>query len=260
MAQSNQFLKIKDVSMSPEFFVWGESYNTKHLNEIELISWDWSVADPSVSTKPPVTKSDQASKPQLKRQSDEMGDGSPRPSQFTFTKTLDRSTTRLLGAMNTGEIFPHACLSIEDSYEAAEFPFDLRITFTNILIVSSSLQATAETAGVSFSEKWTINYENIEFKYLWKTPSKDIISSTLGIRRDPRLIAKNLVTIPVTAEFKMRPDSDQGPSEKAPLSAAEKASSERDRFDELARKNEYVKVTDMEDYVDSWAKKKGLIK
>jgi type VI protein secretion system component Hcp len=260
MAQSNQFLKIIDVSMSPEYFVWGESYNSKHLNEIELVSWDWSVADPSVSTKSSTGKTDLTTKAPTKKQSDEAGDGSPRPSQFSFTKTLDRSTTRLLGAMNTGEVFPFAYLAIEDAYEGAEFPFDLQITLTKVVVISNTLQATAETAGVSFSEKWTINYEDIKFVYLWKTLDKGNVSSVIGTRPNLHSLPKKLVSIPVIAEFKMQPDSDQGPSEKAPLSTSEKASREKEKFEDLAKKNDYVKSSDMEAYINNWAKKKGLIK
>jgi type VI protein secretion system component Hcp len=240
MAQSNQFLKILDASESVEFFVWGESYNHKHLNEIELLGWNWGVVDPAVSTGAPAVKADEDSKFKAKSKGDRESQSGPRPSQLTFTKTLDRSTTRLLNAMNTGEIFPFAYLSTEEVFEdeTSHRPFDLQIVLTKLFVVSLSLQGNSESAGVSFGESWVVGYEDISFVYQWKELNRGAIP----------------------AIFKMQPDSDEGPSQKAPNTPAEKASVAREEFDDLAKKNDWVKRSDMEEYFNTWAKKKGLLK
>jgi type VI protein secretion system component Hcp len=240
MAYANQFLKIFDVPGSKKDFVLGESYKESHLNEIELISWNWGVTDPAVPTGPPADKvdGDKKTKTKAETKSDHQGQNDPRPAQLTFTKTLDRSTTRLLSAMNNGEVFPSAVLAMEDAYKDSPYPFDLKIILSKLYVVSFSLDGNGGDAGVSFSENWVVTYEEIKFEYRWKTTNAG----------------------PIPATFKMPPDSDQGPSQKAPPTAADKASKEEEQLDALAKKKGWINPADMEEFVNSWAKKKGLIK
>jgi type VI protein secretion system component Hcp len=241
MAYANQFLKIFDVPGSKKDFILGESYKESHLNEIELLSWNWGVTDPSVPTGPPAENVGEDTKTKAKvdaKKSDHQGQSGPRPAQLTFTKTLDRSTTRLLNAMNNGEVFPSAVLAMEDAYKDSPYPFDLKIILSKVYVVSFGLDGSGGDAGVTFSENWVLTYEEIKFEYRWKTTNAG----------------------PIPAFFKMPADSDQGPSQKAPKTATEKASAAEEQFDAMAKKKGWINPADMEEFVNAWAKKKGLIK
>jgi type VI protein secretion system component Hcp len=249
MAQANIFLKICEDAKSDEHFVLGESYNSRHSNEIELTSWDWSVADAAVASPVPVSKSTDLSKRRGignsgandKKKNNLESDSGPKPSQIKFAKTLDRSTTRLLSAMDSGRMFPKALLMIEDAYFKdtssidayidSPDPFRLTITLTEVHIVSASLDGTAEAAGVSFTESWTLDYKSLSFEY------ENI---------------KDTVVRPANAT--------EGTSERAPQTASEKSVVVEEQFDVLAKKKGLVKPAEMEEYFNVWAKKRGLIK
>jgi type VI protein secretion system component Hcp len=264
MAQALQFLRIHDVPGNKVSFVLGESFNKAHPNEIELVGWNWDVSDPAVPTGTSKPKVEENSKSKPKAKSDSQGDTAPRPSQFTFTKTLDRSTPRLLNAMNSGEAFPEAFLYIEDSYEKSPYPFSLTIKFDKLVVMKLSLGGNAETAGVSFTESWTVTYKDIKFSYKLRPNDLGLIGKIIERIDNPVVNkSKKLLEDPkgtIDSEFRMPPDADQILSNRVPPTAREKAETEQERMEEFSKKNDFLKSADLDNLLNAWAKKKGLIK
>jgi type VI protein secretion system component Hcp len=115
MAKASQFLNLVDKKGE---MVRGECIDARHLNEIIITAWNWHAEDPAAVKKKSATKSDsEAAKVKTKVGSQgETGD-SIKPSPFGISKPTDRSTVRLLNAMDSGEIFPTATLVIEEEFK-----------------------------------------------------------------------------------------------------------------------------------------------
>ena len=211
MAKSNQFLKIFAKNGGS---VEGECYDEKHLREIDLLSWHWDVEDPAVPKSS--TKGEDKDKSKAKPKGDAAGesDRKPKPSKFAFSKATDRSTTRLLGAMDKGEIFPRALLTIEERYEESPLAFYMEVELTDVIVVDFKWHGTAEGAGSSFNEDWELNYSNIEFRYHWRQGEKGWIHQ----------------------QFDRPPDAADGSSIKSPLSAAEKNAMDTERIKGVVKK------------------------
>lgn len=201
MAKASQFLRLVDQNGN---LVEGECFADKHAKEVELTGWHWDVEDPAVPKSGPKSKGDEVAKTKTatKVQGDGEGESErdPKPSKFSFSKTTDRSTTRLLAAMDRGEIFPVAVLTIEEQYEESPLPFELHVELTDAFIVDFKWSASADSAGMTFNEEWELNYSYIEFKYHWRGGQAGWIDQ----------------------KFKRPPDSKVGTSQKSPLTAAEK--------------------------------------
>lgn len=199
MAKASQFLKIIDQSHNQ---VEGECYDEKHLREIDIKAWSWGVEDPAAPKMGPKSDEGVKSKGSAERESDRK----PSPAIFEFSKATDRSTTRLLGAMDKGEIFQKVVLTVEEQYKESPMPFHLEVEMTEVFVVDFKWRANAEGAGMSFDEDWQFNYSDISFSY-----------------KAPRGV--------IPAHFNRPPDSTEGASKKAPKTAAEKEAEERERFD-----------------------------
>jgi len=196
MAKSNQFLKIYAKNGGS---VEGECYDAKHLREIDLLSWHWDVEDPAVPKSSP--KGEDKTKTKVKGDAVGESDRKPKPSKFSFSKATDRSTTRLLGAMDRGEIFPRAVLTIEERYEESPLAFFMEVELTDVIVVDFKWHGTSEGAGSSFNEDWELNYSNIQFRYHWRQGEKGWIHQV----------------------FDRPPDATDGSSKKSPLSPAEQS-------------------------------------
>jgi type VI protein secretion system component Hcp len=213
MAKATQFLKLIDKHGET---VEGECFNAKHLGEIDLTGWNWDVSDPAVPK--PKGKDDDPSKAKTKSKNDSQGQGEddtkPKPSKLSLTKTTDRSTMRLLSAMDKGEIFPTATLTLEEQYEGSPLPFFLEIELKDVFIVQFSWNASASGAGMTMDESWELNYSEIKFSYHWRGGQAGWIDQS----------------------FIRPPDATDGTSKKAPPSKAEKEASDEERFDAWAKK------------------------
>lgn len=198
MAKASQFLKLVDKNGR---MVRGECLDADYLAQIMLTAWNWDVKDPAAERKKAAVPADAAgAKDKTKtRKESETGDNS-KPSYFTISKPTDRSTTRLIKAMDNGEIFPTAVLVIKEEYEEAPLPFRMEIELKEVFLVNFTWSATAAAAGMDFAESWDLNYSSIELKYLWR-------GSPAGW---------------IQTRFDRPPDADEGASTKAPLTAAEK--------------------------------------
>jgi type VI secretion system secreted protein Hcp len=108
MAAVDYFLKIDGIE--------GESADSKHKGEIEVLSFSWGVSN------------------QTSGAGGGAGAGKPSVTDFSFTKFLDAATPQLMLASCTGEHIPRATFTARKAGDnQIEF---LKITFTDILISS----------------------------------------------------------------------------------------------------------------------------
>jgi type VI protein secretion system component Hcp len=206
MAKASQYLKLIDQNGE---LVRGECNDGKHPDWIMVSSWDWSVTDPAALPKKTVANTATAGASSGgsaagARGSASSGQGETgdviMPQVFSFTKQTDRSTTRLMTAMDNGVIFESALLVIEEQFEAAPHPFHLEIRLEDAFLTDFSWSAAASGAGRTFDETWKLNYSKIKFDYDWRGG----------------------VAAKIPAEFTRPPDASNTSSKKAPLTEAEK--------------------------------------
>jgi type VI secretion system secreted protein Hcp len=207
MAKASQYLKLIDQNGE---VIRGECDDGKHPDWIIVSSWDWSVTDPAALPKKGAgsgaTKGGASSSPVAGARgggSDGQGETGDAitPQVFGFTKQTDRSTTRLMTAMDSGVIFKSALLVIEEQFEASPNPFYMEIKLEDAFLVDFTWSAASSGAGRTFDETWKLNYSSIHFDYKWRGGD--------GVKWIP-------------AAFDKPPDSADTASRKTPMTAAEK--------------------------------------
>jgi type VI protein secretion system component Hcp len=217
MAKSNLFLRLDDKNGGT---VLGECYDQKYQSQIDLLSWDWDVSDPAVANKADKGNGDEGTGAGGRsggRQESESGGGKsnkPKPSMLSISKTTDRSTTRLLGAMESGEIFPSATLTIEERFEETleHLPFFMEIKLVDVFVADFSWSVSADGAGMTLKEDWKLNYRSINFLYVWRE----------GLRQ----------SIPFICDFDRPKDEGEGSSKKIPETKSEKMAKADADFEE----------------------------
>lgn len=170
MAKASQFLKLIDRRGKP---VLGECIDADHVNEIDLNSWSWSVADPAALPKAEDAAPDDGTETKTKKKEKEKvnsesdADAKISPALFSISKKTDRSTVRLITAMDTGETFDEAIIVIEEEFEDSRLrlPFFMEIKLTEVLVVKLDLNVEAGSASAEFRENWDLNYNKIAFGY-----------------------------------------------------------------------------------------------
>ena len=205
-ATASVYLKLVDKNRNQ---VLGECYDHAHLNEIILVSWDWGVTDPAALPKEPVTPG--ATTSPAKAMAGGEADNIIKPALFKFGKLTDTSTVRLINAIDAGEIFPKATISIKEEFEAATNPFDLTIDLTDVFLTKMDWNASSSGAGREFTETYELNYKEIHFLYIWRgTPPK-----------------------PMQAFFEGPKDQKPGAIQKATMTDKEKAAHDQKIIDEM---------------------------
>ncbi|MEO8310244.1 MAG: type VI secretion system tube protein Hcp [Caldimonas sp.] len=219
MAKASQFLKLIDKRRQP---VLGECIDADHRDEIDLNSWSWSVKDPAALPK--IGDSTTEAEPEAKvkgkgkapsKATESDADAKMSPDLFSISKRTDRSTVRLINAMDNGEVFDEATIVIEEEYEgsATRAPFYMEIKLTDVLVVKLDLNVDAGAASAEFKENWGLNYGNVKFSY--------------------RLRDGNRGTMDL--EFTRPRDSGTSFGKKVKKSAAEVEAEEKKKFDELRK-------------------------
>jgi type VI secretion system secreted protein Hcp len=131
------FLKIDGIP--------GESKDSKHKNEIDVLSWSWGES-------------------QTGTHSGGGGGGAGKVSMqdFHFTMAINKATPKLILACANGEHIKNAILTCRKAgKEQQEF---LKFTFTDLLI--SSYQTGGSGGGGEIPvEQISFNYSKIEFEY-----------------------------------------------------------------------------------------------
>lgn len=234
MAKATQFLKVTDKNRQ---VVRGESFDEEHLQEIDLLGWNWDVQDPRVETATSkggagdsATKSQGTKSQDSKFKGQKESDTRPKPNILSIQKSTDSATTRLLQAMNNGEIFPKALLTIEERYQEAPHKFRMVIELKDVFIVNFKWRASAESAGMTFSEDWDLNYSQIHFQYDWHAKNDKGEYQSGGV---------------IDQIFDRPADDSENTSRKAPLNSAEKRDINDSQIEDYFKRNPQV----LADYV-----------
>lgn len=136
----DMFIKIGDVK--------GESADSKHKGEIDVLSWSWGM-----------TQSGNA------HVGGGAGAGKVNVQDFTFTKYVDSSSPLMMLKCCNGKHYPEALFTIR---KAGENPVEyLKIKFTEVLV--SSVTTGGHGGEDRLTENVTLNFAKVDVKY---TPQK----------------------------------------------------------------------------------------
>ncbi len=131
----DMFLKLNGIE--------GESADSIHKGEIDVLSWSWGASNPAIVSGgvPTATKT--------------TTDG------FTITKTVDKATPKLMEKMVTGAQIPDGTFTVR---KAGANPVEIiTILFTDILITSISTGSAANDDGVQ--ENVSFVFGKVTFNY-----------------------------------------------------------------------------------------------
>jgi type VI secretion system secreted protein Hcp len=132
----DMFMKIDDIK--------GESTDSKHAGEIQVLSWSWGLTQSGTTHTGPGG-----------------GSGKVNVNDLTFTKYLDTSTPNLIKFCCSGKHFGQALLTVR---KAGNTPLEyIKIKLTDLIISSMSTGGTGsedrvtETVGLNFA-KFEVDY------------------------------------------------------------------------------------------------------
>lgn len=130
------FLKIDGIK--------GESKDDKHKDEIELLSWSWGESQSGSAAR-----------------GGGMGSGKVEMHDMSFTKSVDKSTPKLILSCAKGEHIPKAEMVMRKAGgEQKEY---LKISLDDVMI--SSYQTSGSGGGDIPTESVSINFGKISFEY-----------------------------------------------------------------------------------------------
>lgn len=220
-ATASIYLKLVDKN---EHKVEGECYDQEHMGEVILTGWDWGVTDPAaVQKKDAEAPSVPTAQNKTKGEGD--ADNKIQPKLFKINKPTDKSTVRLINALDNGEIFPTAKLVIQeefkDEFGASPNAFKMEVLLSDVFFVNMTWNGSASGAGREFSESWELTYNHIKFSYL--------LRETPGA---PKIAEAHQGWIDV--EFDRPADSTEGATKKAPLTEKEQKAAIKKQAEEIA--------------------------
>jgi type VI protein secretion system component Hcp len=147
------FLKLSDEGKKP---VEGESEGHYSEGLIDISGWSWSV------------KNQAAADSNATSTSGEMGPNNE-PSTFTFNKPTDRSTVRLIQAMDTSEEFKSATFTLLEELRGGPAtdvtPFKLEVELKKVKVISYQLSVSTAETGIELDETWTFSYSSIGYDF-----------------------------------------------------------------------------------------------
>jgi len=137
----DQFIKIGDIV--------GESQDNAHSGEIDVLSWDWGMAQSGTM-----------------HSGSGGGGGKVAIQDISITKTVDKATPVLMKACSDGTQFPEAVLTIR---KAGTEPLEyLIITMTDVIITSVS---TGGSGGEDVIRETTkLNFAQVSVEYQPQAP------------------------------------------------------------------------------------------
>lgn len=136
-ATADLFLKLPNVD--------GESTDTVHKGEIDVLAWSWGVTQSGTF------------------HSGGGGAGKASFGDIKVIKSVDAATPALLGAAATGSHFDEAWLTATRPVKSGTVDY-LTIHLTNVLVTKVADGGKAEDQGVA--ETVTLNFGKIEYEYL----------------------------------------------------------------------------------------------
>ena len=135
---ADMFIKIDGIK--------GESNDSKHPDEIEVLSWSWGMSNAGSAH---VGSGQGASKVNI--------------NDLVIQKSLDKSTPPLMLASITGKHIKEATLVVRKA--AGDEPLEyLTITMQDILV--SSVSNSGMQGGGAISESITLNFAKVKLKYI----------------------------------------------------------------------------------------------
>ena len=130
------FLKIKDIE--------GESADSKHKNEIDILSWSWGESQSGSSSY-----------------GGGGGAGKVAMQDFNFTMTVNKASPKLLLACSNGSHIKEALLTCRKAgKEQQEY---LKVKFTDLLV--SSFQTGGSSGAEVPVDQISLNFAKIEYEY-----------------------------------------------------------------------------------------------
>jgi type VI protein secretion system component Hcp len=144
----------------------GESEGHDHEGQIDVTGWNWDVSDKS-ATKADAPRSSAGSggASPTKAPAADTEEAGIEPSLFTFTKAVDASTTRLMKAMDSGEVLQRATFELVEDMVDVKNPFRLLVALEKIVVVGYRLGGRSTEYRVDLEETWELNYTTISFDY-----------------------------------------------------------------------------------------------
>jgi type VI protein secretion system component Hcp len=149
--------------------VAGEAEEQDFEGSIEATSWDWGVSDKASKDAAQKDAAKDGGKQDIAKGHGNTGDQSYEPKPLRFTKSTDRSTTRLLTAMLNGETFPSAMFTLRQQWKVGtgdgkekDEEFLLHLTLTDVRVTSYNFSAHSEQ---DLDEDWVFSYRTIQFDY-----------------------------------------------------------------------------------------------
>lgn len=135
------FLKIKDIE--------GESADSKHKNEIDILSWSWGESQSGSSSY-----------------GGGGGAGKVAMQDFNFTMTVNKASPKLLLACANGSHIKEAMLTCRKAgKEQQEY---LKVKFTDLLV--SSFQTGGSSGAEVPVDQISLNFAKIEYEYYPQKP------------------------------------------------------------------------------------------
>ena len=149
MAAVDYFLKISGVQ--------GESQDSKHKGDIELLSWSWGATNPT----------------NIKGSG--MSAGKVAFSEINITKLVDKSSPKLLELCVTGKHVADATLICRKSTGGKNPEDFLTIKLSEVYV--SSFQAGGSSGGDQESESLSLSFTKINYDYKMQQPDGSLVSS-----------------------------------------------------------------------------------
>jgi len=139
---TNMFIRIGDIK--------GESHDSRHKDEIEVLSWAWGSTNPAAA-------------------SPGGGAGTARASfqDITFTHLIDRASPSLMLACASAQRFRDARLTVRRPGTTTPEEF-LLITLEDVVV--TSVQSSGTEAAGSLVAQVNLNFARVDFEYRRQRP------------------------------------------------------------------------------------------
>lgn len=141
MAKADMFLRLEGKSTG---FIKGESFVAEHLDEIEILGWDWGMTGSTA-----LGGAGAAVKTAL--------------SEIRVTKMTDRATTQIMSVMRSNEILKKVVLTVRKAGVTPPVDY-LVITLQNGRLTKHTIGTKTEGAP-ELVEQLSIAFEEIEVAY-----------------------------------------------------------------------------------------------
>ncbi|MGZ8229811.1 MAG: Hcp family type VI secretion system effector [Burkholderiales bacterium] len=140
MAIGDMFLKVETARQG---MVKGESMDSKHESEIDVVSWSWGMRSQTAMSAggPSAT-------------------GRSTLNELEVVKLVDSASTALMSAMRNNELIKKAALTVRKAGAEPALEY-LRITVQNARITSLEIQ----TNGPDVTERMTLAFKRISVEY-----------------------------------------------------------------------------------------------